>query len=283
MSRCLLAMIVVGVLLEVHISIADEVAASNDPTSSAEADEAAELALAEVERWDFRLDRATEPLVLIKKPILRWTNPHVGRVYGSVFLWTAEGRPQAVASAFKWYSPQEDFYFEAKSLAGDLLNASRAGLPKWRSRAADLQWSLLSDAAAPRESRRERLQQMRQLARDFSGELIDRRNGDDGRRVQLRLLTQPIYRYEGVKPPTVDGALFAFVQGTDPEILLLLEARDDGARRQWHYAIARLNTDTLTVRRNERDVWKVDGIDFSSKREDDEYVLFKIYADQARR
>lgn len=282
MYRSLYAMIVACHVLGVRMSIGQEATAPND-SASAEADEAAELALAEVERWDFRLDRASEPLVLIKKPVLRWTNPHVGRVYGSVFLWTAEGRPQAVASVFKWYSPLEDFYFEAKSLAGDRLNASRGGLPKWRSRAGDLQWSVLSEAAAPRESRRERLQQMRQLARDFSGELVDRRNGDDGRRVQLRLLTQPIYRYEGVKPPTVDGAMFAFVQGTDPEILLLLEAREDGSRRQWHYALARLNTDTLTVRHAAREVWKVDDLNFSSKREDDEYVLFKIFADQAQR
>lgn len=282
MIRFLLATIVVGLLLGVRMSNGQEATAPND-SASAEADEAAELALAEVERWNLRLDRATEPLALIKKPVLRWTNPHVGRVYGSVFLWTADGRPQVVASVFKWYSPRDDHYFEAKSLAGDRLNASRGGLSKWRSRAADLEWSVLSDAAAPRESRRERLQQMRQLARDFSGELIDRRNGDDGRRVQLRLLTQPIYRYEGVKPPTVDGALFAFVQGTDPEILLLLEARAHGARRQWHYAVARLNTDTLTVRHDAREVWKADDINFSSKREDDDYVLFKISADQAQR
>lgn len=157
MSRFLFAMIVVDILLGVCPSIGQEAAAPND-SASAEADEAAELALAEVERWDFRLDRASEPLVLIKKPVLRWTNPHVGRLYGSVFLWTTEGRPQAMASVFKWYSPREDFYFEAKSLAGDRLNASRSGLPKWRSRAADLQWSVLSEAAAPRESRRERLQ-----------------------------------------------------------------------------------------------------------------------------
>jgi hypothetical protein len=40
-----------------------------------------------------------------------------------------------------------------------------------------------------------------------------------------------------------DGALFAFVVGTDPELLLLIEAQDD----QWQYAVARLNRDAIEV------------------------------------
>ena len=33
----------------------------------------------------------------------------------------------------------------------------------------------------------------------------------------MRLLAQPIYRYENTKGDLIDGALFAFVLGTDPE------------------------------------------------------------------
>ena len=51
----------------------------------------------------------------------------------------------------------------------------------------------------------------------------------------LRLLTQPIYKYE-----TADsgGALFAFVEGTDPEVFLMIEARTVDAGSVWHYALA---------------------------------------------
>lgn len=40
----------------------------------------------------------------------------------------------------------------------------------------------------------------------------------------------------------IDAALFAFVEGTDPEALLLLEARTTEGGHAWHYALARLNS-----------------------------------------
>jgi hypothetical protein len=71
----------------------------------------------------------------------------------------------------------------------------------------------------------------------------------------LRLLTTPIYRYGDPKSEVIDGALLAFAQGTDPELLLLLEARAAAERRQWHYAIARLTMWELEARFEGRAVW----------------------------
>ena len=89
---------------------------------------------------------------------------------------------------------------------------------------------------------------MRTLTRDFSGSSRDR----EDRRWDLRLLPQPLYRYESTDPDVLDGALFAYVTsaGTDPEALLLFEARkpspNDSAK--WHYAIARFTDLQLSVR-----------------------------------
>jgi hypothetical protein len=54
---------------------------------------------------------------------------------------------------------------------------------------------------------------------------------NDGKPWELRLLPKPLYRYASRSQKVLDGALFAYVwtRGTDPEWLLLLEARDDGA------------------------------------------------------
>jgi hypothetical protein len=53
-------------------------------------------------------------------------------------------------------------------------------------------------------------------------------------------LSTPLYRYE--KPPgdVLEGAVFAFVLGTDPELLLVLEARRDEGATVWQYALARM-------------------------------------------
>lgn len=258
------------------------------PADDAEADPETEAGVAmrmardELQKWDLKAGmEVPAKFALVNEPVLRWTNPYVGRVYGSVFLWTLDGRPAAIASAFKWFSPHQAFYIELKSLSPKSLIGSRGGREVWRSRAAPMEWSVLTDAAAPRASARERLQQMRDLARDFSAELIDRRNDADGRRVQLRLLPQPIFRFREVKPTSSDGALFCFVQGTDPEILLLFQVSRSSP--SWEYSLARLNTDALVVRHQSHEVWSVESVDFAKTNPDDDYVLFKIYDDEAHR
>jgi hypothetical protein len=108
------------------------------------------------------------------------------------------------------------------------------------------------NAAGPAETAALRLRQMRSLATEFKAffDLPDNRS-------ELRLLPQPLYRYENTGPDLVDGALFAFVQATDPEVLLLLEARMQGDRLQWHYGFARMSMVNLRAAHKEQEVWKV--------------------------
>jgi hypothetical protein len=78
----------------------------------------------------------------------------------------------------------------------------------------------------------------------------------EGDRAQLRLLAAPLYRYEETKGELIDGALFAFVEATDPEVILLIEARRarDGTLA-WQYGLARLNSVKLQAFYQDREVW----------------------------
>ncbi len=77
------------------------------------------------------------------------------------------------------------------------------------------------------------------------------------RRWELRLLPQPLYRFGSDKGKPIDGALFAFVQSTDPELLLLLEVRQEGDQRKWSYALARMTSHPLEARYKDRVIWNV--------------------------
>ena len=101
---------------------------------------------------------------------------------------------------------------------------------------------------------------MRALAKDFRATMIDYRRNERGEQQQLRLLPQPIYRYPGTNPNVLDGSVFTFVLGTDPEIFLLIEARRENGAARWKYALARMNFDPLTVLYKEREVWRVERI-----------------------
>jgi hypothetical protein len=99
---------------------------------------------------------------------------------------------------------------------------------------------------------------MRALAADFSAVLIDRRRNPDGERQALRLLMNPVFRYASPERNVADGAIFAFVVGTDAEVLLLLEARGEPNEYRWQYALARLNRDELAASFKEQEVWRVE-------------------------
>jgi hypothetical protein len=272
------AILAVGSLM--HFASAGRAAASDEEPSDIvdQAEAAAKMARDEAKRWEFTPQGKSGKLTLESDPVLRWSNPHVGQVYGSVFVWTTEGQPQVVASIFQYFTPNDGFYYvELKSLSGDGLAGERDGEHLWAPKPAKVEFSPLDDAAAPRPTARERLQQMRKMASGFSAELTDRRESDDGKRNQLRLLPQPVYRSKGPTAHLLDGAMFSFVQGTDPEILLLFEAAaGPGGADSWRYAVARLNTDTLVVRRDSKEVWSAGEFVFREQREDSDYVLFKI-------
>ena len=84
--------------------------------------------------------------------------------------------------------------------------------------------------------------------------------GNRAAREELRLLPKPIYRYEldaakAAHPELVDGAVFAFVQGTDPEAVLLIEAIRRGDGIGWQYAFGRATSYFVEVRVGSSVVW----------------------------
>ena len=63
----------------------------------------------------------------------------------------------------------------------------------------------------------------------------------NGNQWELRLLPTPIYHYENTEGELLDGAMFAFVRGTDPDLWLLIEARAIDGGHQWQYGLATFN------------------------------------------
>ena len=113
------------------------------------------------------------------------------------------------------------------------MNARRSAPGRWRRRLAGVSVWLPKggglvgqklEGPAPADGKVQRLTQMRALAARFAVTCYDS-NTNEPR--ELRLLTQPLYRFEAEKHKISDGALFAFVITNDPEMFLLLEAATD--------------------------------------------------------
>ena len=190
------------------------------------------------------------PLMLRPEPVLKWSNPVAGSIHGAIFVWTTDGRPEVIASIYKFFEPARHLGVEFNSLAAGPLTASRDGKDAWHPARAGVEFRPIPDAPAPAGTAAGRLRQMRALAEPFAAAETD----EAGVTRDLRLLTQPVYRYSGAG--AADGGLFAFVQGTDPEVFLLIEARRaDGGGPAWHYALARATYLALKVTRRGQPAW----------------------------
>jgi hypothetical protein len=234
-------------------ALAQSEAPRENAVESQRAAAALKLARAAALGYTFALEeRGGATLALDPKPLLHWSNPVVGSIHGSVFVWNGKGRPEVLASIYKWYGPK---YFhlavELHSLAEAPVSARNDGAVVWSPGKRGITFGPVPGAPAVGDTPEQRLRQMRALAREFAGTEVDR----EGQTRELRLLTQPVYRYGGAEGP-IDGGLFAYVIGTDPELILLLEARRGADRTaQWQFAAARMNSTALRLAHKNREVW----------------------------
>jgi hypothetical protein len=75
---------------------------------------------------------------------------------------------------------------------------------------------------------------------------------------ELRLLARPLYRYGSADGKVLDGTLWAFVQGTNPEVLLLVESRSGrDITLRWNYAFAAMTSYPAEAKHKGKSVWKV--------------------------
>jgi hypothetical protein len=206
----------------------------------------------------YRIATDSDPprnLVLVPDPILSWTNPLRGSVAGATFVWVADGRPEVVASLFRYTGDDgkivEDDEFQSLAMTG--LTAARAGRTVWTPQGAGIASVPIPGAPGPAASPPERLRQMHALAKEFHAFLDTEKD-----KTELRLLPKPLYRYRVDRPDLSDGALFAFVQSTDPEVLLVIESRPAAGVAAWHYGFARMSMVNLRATHKDRDVWRVD-------------------------
>ncbi len=110
----------------------------------------------------------------------------------------------------------------------------------------------IEGAPAPAETAVQRLAQMRKIAKDF--EAADDFEGKS--RWELRLFATPLQRYGKPNTDILDGALFAFAHGTDPEVFLMLEARSSSGEYRWHYGLAPMTAYALRASYKGKAVWE---------------------------
>jgi hypothetical protein len=176
------------------------------------------------------LHAADRPNVIYRlqaEPALRFTNS-VGTVTdGTIFFWfDADDRPVAAVQVYRTNSGNWRQAFSSLSVgplsAGTVWNPGRAGV----------HFQQVPGAPKPAATPEQRMRQMRELLDGFKAEMNFRTWHP------LRPLTKPLARYGKSGTDVLDGGVFGFVLTTDPEVYLLLEAKNGQSGLEWQYAFA---------------------------------------------
>lgn len=207
----------------------------------------------------YEFAREAGPIVLQPDPAFRLGRQGNGTLLeGAIFLWKdAEGRPEAAAQVFLHKvegAPDGLWNHEFSSLSTGTFVATQDGTRRWWPEAPGVKFAPVPGAPRPAATPTARMRQMRAIAEVFKAEDDF---GDHGTFEVLRLLTTPVARYGKPGGAVEDGALFAFVEGTDPEVFLFLEVRKGQDGPEWQYACAPMSCWPLKVRHKDALVWEV--------------------------
>jgi hypothetical protein len=199
---------------------------------------AAEQFASRIEVEVFR-DDAWVKVKRIDKPLLFHADPTRGHNTGSVWGWGETGRPVALLELWRSGQTRTKWSCSLCNTSGGKVRASRGNAPWWRENDCTSELIDVPGAPAPAADAAARQRQLKLLAQKFTGhEFWD----PDNTRYELRRLDRPLHTYRDEAAGLLDGSLYTLANGTNPELMLFVEARadpTDRAKAVWRFAVGR--------------------------------------------
>jgi hypothetical protein len=232
---------------------------AQEPQTSLDETRARQLARMKAVASSIRLladaERADSTVKLVGEPILKYTDNTRKNRESSLWIWSSGGRPVAVLGVEFYADPPMGprWLFEIASLSENRIAAQHAPDLDWTAKAPGLAWTPVAGAGAPADSALRRLAQMKTILRSFTAHESAVIEG----RIELRPLTSPLVRYAEPDAGILDGAIFAFANGTNPEVLVVVEAyAAKDSERRWRYALAQMTGAAVAVELDGKEIWQ---------------------------
>lgn len=175
----------------------------------------------------------------IENSLLYYGEPTRNNDRGSVWGWGRKGRPVALVELFQGPDNRTRWVYAICNTSGTKVRARRAGAPWWRENDSATQLKDVPGAPAPATDAAVRQRQLKLLAQKFTGHQFWEPGNS---RYELRLLKRPLYTYRDEANGVLEGGLFTLANGTNPEIMLFLEARvgpKKASEAVWQFAVGR--------------------------------------------
>ena len=201
-------------------------------------------------------ENAGQVVELVEQPLLIFGDAARLHENGTLWAFGKSGRPVAIIELFQGRG--QEYWSHSVTLTsqthGVVMQTPDGG--RWTPQKSQIEPAPIPGSPAPAATDAARLRQMKDLARRFSAhEFWDPNNS----RFELRLLVQPVHRYSDAPAGLHDGTAYILAHGTNPEIVLLIEALGEKLESsRWHFSLARSGSAELHVEFDGKEVWKQD-------------------------
>lgn len=252
--RCVLRQVSLAAL---GISLACSALAAAEPTKVRRTELLAQMrSLAEETKIQFEGSDCRPELV--KSPIFRYDDQPRRFLDATIWAWTNQGYPvafQKIEARLHQSTGEPQWGYCFTSLTEDMLNVEWSSDRRFRSTKPGIKWEIVPGAPMPATRSAERKRQARGMARGFSGRILI--NPKTSSSAEMRLLPTPMFEYDEPETNLLRGAVFGWeTNGTNPDVLVLLEVRSHESTPQWHFAPARMTTGGITLNYQEKKVWE---------------------------
>jgi hypothetical protein len=211
------------------------------------------------EASDVRFAADDKPAQLIASPVFRYDDQPRRFIDATMWIWTDGVRPVACQKieARRHVNTNKPLWgYCFTSLSADPVAARWPADRDWTSTEAGIAFQPVPGTDSPAATSAARRRQAREIARRFACRMLV--NPRTNETAEMRLLTTPIYEYADPESKLLLGAVFGFeMNGTNPDLLVLVEARGEGDTLAWHFAPARMTTGGLTLKYGDKTVWEV--------------------------
>jgi len=209
------------------------------------------------EKTAVEFDSSTTSPRLVEQPVFRYDDQPRRFIDATMWIWTDGGRPvacQKIEAKLEFNTGEPLWGYCFTSLSTEKLKVAWADR-SYRSTEPGIAFQPMPDAPAPAAGNLQRKRQIRELARGFAGRILQNpRTGDSS---EMRLFATPIFEYSDPATKQLTGAVIGFeTNGTNPDVLVLIEARNDSGKLQWQFAPARMTNGGVTLNFHDRKVWE---------------------------
>lgn len=189
---------------------------------------------------------------MLPNPLLTYGDATRNNEAGTLWAWGKSGRPVAFLELYRNVGQDQPWVHALTLTSPELIQLKAPTGQRWTPKKSHFALKDVPNSPDVGDQPAVRLRQMKEISRRFEAhEFWDPNNS----RFEMRLLVQPVHRYQDESAKLIDGTVFVLAHGTNPEVLVQIEAHGTEQPPRWKYGFARLGSAELHVLFDGKEVW----------------------------